>query len=64
MSELTDLLERQERWQRSRAQLTWSEKLRLAEVLRDAALAIGRERKEPGRLPTTPNSQSRGSTGR
>jgi len=50
MSDIKELLERQERWQRSRAGLSWFEKLRLAETLRDAALAMGCERKEPRRF--------------
>lgn len=35
---LKEMLERQSRWQRARARLSWSEKLRLADVLRAAAL--------------------------
>lgn len=46
MDDITDLLQRQERWQRSRARLSWSEKLRLAEMLRDAALAMRPARDE------------------
>lgn len=57
MSETKDLLERQERWQRSRARLSWSEKLRLAETLRDAALAMGSERKELGRSAVYPGEK-------
>lgn len=54
MSEIKELLERQEQWQRSRARLSWSEKLRLAKTLRNAALAMGGERKEPGRCAVHP----------
>ncbi len=42
MVDIKDLLDRQSRWQRARAQLSWSEKLRLAEILRSAALIMGR----------------------
>ena len=40
MSDVIELLQRQAEWQKSRAHLTWSEKLLLAEVLRDAAMAM------------------------
>jgi hypothetical protein len=40
MSELTAMFERQAAWQRSRAALSWTEKLRLALELRKAALAL------------------------
>lgn len=49
MIDIRELLERQARWQQSRARLSWSEKLRLAETLRDAARAMGRERRGRGR---------------
>ena len=42
MNAIEDLFRRQAEWQKSRARLTWSEKLALAEVLRDAALAMRR----------------------
>ena len=35
------MFERQARWQRSRATLSWTEKLRMAEILREAALDMG-----------------------
>ena len=48
MTEIDELLKRQARWQESRAKLSWAEKLRLAETLRDAALALSRgRRKQP-----------------
>jgi len=59
MSEIAELLERQERWQQSRAGLSWSEKLRLAETLRDAALAMGCERKEPEGTPRRARARER-----
>jgi len=40
MSELEDRFMRQSEWQRRRARLPWSEKLALAALLRDAALAL------------------------
>jgi hypothetical protein len=36
MSEIEQLLERQARWQKSRQALTWPEKIRLAEQVRDS----------------------------
>jgi hypothetical protein len=45
MNSLTAMLERQAAWQRSRAQMSWSKKLRLARELRKAALAL----RDPGR---------------
>ena len=41
MDELKVLFERQARWQRSRARLSWTEKLCMAEILREAALEMG-----------------------
>lgn len=41
MDDVKALFERQARWQRSRARLSWTEKLRMAEILREAALAMG-----------------------
>ena len=40
MTEIEQWLERQARWQKSRAALSWAEKLRMAETLRNAALAL------------------------
>jgi len=54
MTEIEQLLERQARWQQSRAGLTWDEKLRLAEVLREAALVLHSSRGQkphPHRAP-------------
>jgi hypothetical protein len=42
MSELVDMMERQAAWQRARAQLPWTEKLRLAGELRKAAETMWR----------------------
>jgi len=40
MFDVKTMLERQARWQQSRAKLSWTEKLRMAEILREAALAM------------------------
>lgn len=40
MNEIVTMLERQAAWQRSRASLTWTVKLRMAARLRDAAIAL------------------------
>ena len=42
MSDLATMFERQAEWQRSRAKLSWTEKLRLAAKLRDLALSMRR----------------------
>jgi hypothetical protein len=49
----TAMFERQAEWQRSRSRLSWGEKLRLAEVLRDTARAFRKckDREEPERSP-------------
>jgi hypothetical protein len=46
MDDVKALFERQARWQRSRARLSWTEKLRMAEILREAALAMGSSQKK------------------
>ena len=48
------MFERQARWQTSRATLSWTEKLRLAATLRDAAIAM---RSGTPRDPRRPTSQ-------
>ena len=44
MFDVKTMLERQARWQHSRAKLSWTEKLRMAEILRESALAMGASR--------------------
>lgn len=44
MFDVKTMLERQARWQHSRAKLSWTEKLRMAEILRESALAMGSSR--------------------
>ena len=41
MIDVKTMFERQARWQHSRAKLSWTEKLRLAETLREAASGMG-----------------------
>jgi hypothetical protein len=48
MSELTAMLERQAAWQHARAGMSWTEKLRLAGVLRKAAVALRASGKASG----------------
>ena len=48
MNDARALLERQAAWQKTRARLSWSEKIRQAEVLRAALLNLRRTR--PGQL--------------
>ncbi|MBU0715669.1 MAG: hypothetical protein KJ964_09975 [Verrucomicrobia bacterium] len=50
MNDARVLLERQAAWQKTRAHLSWSEKIRQAEILRDAFLNLRRTR--PGQLKT------------
>ena len=48
MFDVKTMLERQARWQHSRAKLSWTEKLRMAEILRESALAMGSSRRISG----------------
>jgi len=48
MSKRNTLFERQAAWQRARAKLSWTEKLRLAVILRELALSMRRTSKEHG----------------
>ena len=58
MTEIEQLLERQARWQESRAKLSWAEKVRLAEILREAAIALSRGRRKPRQPPPAPDSET------
>jgi hypothetical protein len=40
MSDRDERFQRQTEWQRSRAKLSWTEKLAIAALLRDAAIAL------------------------
>jgi len=46
MSDIQELLERQARWQKTRKNLTWPEKIRMAERVRASILQL---RVRPGR---------------
>ncbi len=48
MFDVKKLFERQARWQHSRTKLSWTEKLRMAEILREAAVAMGSSQKKSG----------------
>lgn len=48
MNNTRQLLERQAAWQKTRARLSWPEKIRQAELLRDTLLQLRRTR--PGQL--------------
>ncbi len=41
-AEIRELFERQARWQRSRRSLSWAEKVRLVEAIRESVLALRR----------------------
>jgi hypothetical protein len=42
MSDIQKLLERQAEWQKSRKSLSWPEKIRMAEAIRESVLQIRR----------------------
>ncbi len=48
-------LERQAAWQRSRRDLTWPEKMRLALIMREAALVLRDARSVPPPTPDPPD---------
>ena len=50
MTTLREIFARQAKWQRERAQLSWPEKIRLAEVMREALLVL-RAGRPPRVLP-------------
>lgn len=51
MIDVLELLERQARWQRSRSSLTWSEKIRMVEAIRETALQFRACGNEPDANP-------------
>ncbi len=62
MSDVTPLLERQARWQRTRQALTWPEKVRMAEQVRESVLQLrrsGQGEAAPGRPTGTPGHRGR-----
>jgi len=55
MSEIQALLERQARWQKTRRALSWPEKIRMAEKVRESARQMRRpEKAKPGNSEPTP----------
>jgi len=44
MNEIRELLERRAEWQRNRRSLSWSEKVRMAERIRESVLILSRSR--------------------
>ena len=59
MTTLREIFARQARWQRERAQLSWPEKIRLAEAMREALLVLRAGKPWPPAHPTadTPDKQ-------
>ena len=56
MSEVIKLLQRQSAWQKSRKDLSWPEKIRMAEAIRDSVLKLrrsGQSRRPATNKPTT-----------
>ena len=47
MLDVRQLLERQAAWQKSRKSLTWPEKIRMAEAIRESVLELLRTRPKP-----------------
>ena len=60
MLDVMQMLERQKAWQVSRRLLSWPEKLRMAEALREAALEFGRLRASSGRQGADPAAKDEG----
>jgi hypothetical protein len=56
MSDVQNTFERQAQWQRRRADLTWPEKIRQAEVMREAILQL--RAKSPASARKLPNPES------
>ena len=54
MHDVHKLLERQATWQKSRARLSWPEKMRQAEILRDTLLKMRLVRPTPRQSPAKP----------
>ena len=49
MNEVQALLEKQARWQKSRQALSWPEKIRMAEAIRETARQLRQMQHEPSR---------------
>ena len=55
MSDIQRLLERQAEWQKRRKSLSWPEKIRMAEAIRESVLQLQRAR--PRVKPSEPTSR-------
>ncbi len=51
MSDVRALLEKQARWQKERQALSWPEKIRMAEKIRESVLALRQSRQGPSKDP-------------
>lgn len=51
MSDIHRLLERQARWQKARKALSWPEKIRMAEIIRESARQLRAEASNENRGP-------------
>lgn len=65
MNEVQALLEKQARWQKSRQALSWPEKIRMAEAIRDSARQLRQVQSKPAvsaeawpALPEEPGTDS------
>lgn len=57
MSNVDEMLKRQAQWQKSRQQLTWPEKIRMAEQVRDSVVALRSSAGQPPRSIRNPNTR-------
>jgi hypothetical protein len=60
MTDTRSLLERQAEWQKQRTALTWPEKIRMAEAVRESAAKLRRDRSPSGTVagPRAPGSET------
>ena len=59
MNDVQELLKKQAEWQRKLRSLTWAEKIRMAEAIRESVLRLGPSApkdQEKNRIPTVPGS--------
>ena len=63
MTDIRHLLERQADWQRTRSRLSWSEKIRMAEAMRESLRQFRRASERSSRNPS-PGAGRRGSSAR
>lgn len=57
MSEVPAEVLRQAAWQRERQKLSWAEKIRIAEAVRDSALSLRKARVHGPGAPASPDSE-------